>query len=108
MALIYRPIICSAYALFEAPQHHISVLEFIDLISTFAFVAYDVALIYRPIIRSAYCHKLPCIEASQHHSSVLDFIGLISTLAFVALGLLSQAALYASRLQSIMAVSLVF
>ena len=73
MALIYRPIICSAYALFEAPQHHISVLDFIDLISTFAFTAYDVASIYRPIICSAYCHTLPCIEAPQHHGSQFGF-----------------------------------
>jgi hypothetical protein len=46
---------------------------FIELISTLAFTAYDVALIYRPIIRSAYCYTLPCIEAPQHHGSQFGF-----------------------------------
>ena len=34
---------------------------------------YDVTFIYLPIIRSAYCHRLPYIEASRHHSSQFEF-----------------------------------
>ena len=37
------------------------------------FDVYDVTFIYLPIIRSAYCHRLPYIEASRHHGSPFEF-----------------------------------
>jgi len=49
-------------------------LDFIHFVSRHSLVdVYDVALIYLPIIRWAYCHMLPYIEASQHQGSQYGF-----------------------------------